>query len=239
MHPWSTRKNTTGKIYRSTKHRYLEAYNDNFIHSDVRTLFILGSRGLSGFKQDFRELDELIKTRCWLEETAIRESIAAGDDSWEEQLVLTFHRLSKTPRSADRQAYTINPEWESLHRAFHLVLIGACGSRRLVAYCEQLNDLADRYRQLAVRVAYPRRNELDEHQIIMNAAISRDSDTAVEALMDHYHRTAGIIRDSVDRISRILAKLSRFVLSDPLKIEIGIMLGWRLARYMIGQDGSE
>ncbi|HCH56805.1 MAG TPA: hypothetical protein DEV64_06915 [Rhodospirillaceae bacterium] len=236
---WSTRENTTGEIYRSTKHRYLEAYNDNIIHSDVRTLFILGSRGLSRFKQDFRELDELIKTRCWLEETAIRESIAAGDDSWEEQLVLASHRLSKTPRSDDRQAYTINPEWESLHRAFHLALISACGSRRLVAYCEQLNDLADRYRQLAVRVAYPRRNELNEHQIIMNAAISRDSDTAVEALMDHYHRAAGIIRNSVDRISRISAKLSRFVLSDPLKIEIRIMLGWRLAGYMIGQDGSE
>ncbi len=90
-----------------------------------------------------------------------------------------------------------------------------------------------------MRVAYPRRNELNEHQIIMNAAISRDSDTAVEALMDHYHRAAGIIRNSVDRISRISAKLSRFVLSDPLKIEIRIMLGWRLAGYMIGQDGSE
>lgn len=147
------------------------------------------------------ELDELIKTRCWLEETALRESIAAGDDAWEEQLVLAFHRLSKTPRSADQQAYAINPEWEALHRAFHLALIGACGSRWMLAYCEQLNDLADRYRQLAIRVAYPRRNELDEHQTIMNAAVARDADTAVEALMDHFRRTAGIIRDSVDRIS--------------------------------------
>ena len=70
-----------------------------------------------------------------------------------------------------------------------------------MAYCEQLNDLADRYRQLAIRVAYPRRNELDEHQTIMNAAVARDADTAVEALLDHYRRTAGIIRDSVDRIA--------------------------------------
>ena len=146
------------------------------------------------------ELDELIKTRCWLEETALRESIAAGDDAWEEQLVLAFHRLSKTPRSADHQAYAVNPDWETLHRAFHLALIGACGSRWLIAYCEQLNDLADRYRQLAIRVAYPKRNELDEHQTIMNAAVARDADTAVEALMEHYRRTAGIIRDSVDRI---------------------------------------
>ena len=147
------------------------------------------------------ELDELIKTRCWLEETAIRESIAAGDDAWEERLVLAFHRLSKAPRSAEQITYAINPDWEVLHRAFHLALIGACGSRWLISYCEQLNDLADRYRQLAVRVTYPRRNELDEHKAIMDAAVNRDSDRAVEVLMDHYRRTAAIIRDSVDQIS--------------------------------------
>lgn len=147
------------------------------------------------------ELDELIKTRCWLEETAIRESIAAGDDAWEERLVLAFHRLSKAPRSAERITYAINPDWEVLHRAFHLALIGACGSRWLISYCEQLNDLADRYRQLAVRVTYPRRNELDEHKAIMDAAVNRDPDRAVEVLMDHYRRTAEIIRDSVDQIS--------------------------------------
>ena len=147
------------------------------------------------------ELDELIKTRCWLEETAIRESIAAGDDAWEEQLVLAFHRLSKTPRSADQVTYAINPDWEVLHRAFHLALIGACGSRWLLSYCEQLNDLADRYRQLAVRVTYPRRNELDEHKAIMDAAVNRKPDAAVEVLIDHYRRTADIIRDSVDQIS--------------------------------------
>ena len=147
------------------------------------------------------ELDELIKTRCWLEETAIRESIAAGDDAWEERLVLAFHRLSKAPRSTEQITYAINPDWEVLHRAFHLALIGACGSRWLISYCEQLNDLADRYRQLAVRVTYPRRNELDEHKAIMGAAVNRDPDRAVEVLMDHYRRTAEIIRDSVDQIS--------------------------------------
>ena len=147
------------------------------------------------------ELDELIKTRCWLEETAIRESIAAGDDAWEEGLVLAFHRLSKAPRSADQITYAINPDWEILHRAFHLALIGACGSRWLISYCEQLNDLADRYRQLAIRETYPRRNELDEHKAIMDAAVNRNAERAVEGLMEHYRRTGDIIRESVDRIS--------------------------------------
>ncbi len=142
------------------------------------------------------ELDELIKTRCWLEETAVRESIASGDDVWEEELLLAFHRLSKAPRSADATSFAVNPDWETLHRAFHMALIGACGSRWLIAYCEHLNDLADRYRQLAIRVAYPQRNELDEHRAIKDAAIARDAEAAVAALTAHYRRTAGIIRDT-------------------------------------------
>jgi GntR family carbon starvation induced transcriptional regulator len=142
------------------------------------------------------ELDELIKTRCWLEETAVRESIANGDDAWEEELLLAFHRLSKAPRSADAASFAVNPHWETLHRAYHMALIGACGSRWLTAYCEHLNDLADRYRQLAIRGTYPQRNELDEHRAIMDAAIARDADAAVAALTAHYHRTAGIIRDT-------------------------------------------
>lgn len=146
------------------------------------------------------ELDELIKTRCWLEETALRESIANGGDEWEEELILAFHRLAKSPRSADAQTFEINPDWESLHRSFHMALIGACGSRWLTAYCDQLNDLADRYRQLAIRVTYPGRNELDEHMAIKDAAVARDADAAVKILTDHYRLTASVIRNSVSRL---------------------------------------
>tara|TARA_R110000787_G_scaffold92987_2_gene195186 strand:- start:48 stop:746 length:699 start_codon:yes stop_codon:yes gene_type:complete len=146
------------------------------------------------------ELNELIKTRCWLEERALRESIAAGGDAWEEELILSSHRLSKTPRSADAVSFEVNPQWESLHRSFHMALIGACGSRWLIAYCEHLNDLADRYRQLAIRVAYPRRNQHDEHIAIKEAALARDADAAVDALLSHYRLTADIIRTSVAKL---------------------------------------
>lgn len=146
------------------------------------------------------ELDELIKTRCWLEGTALRESINAGGETWEEQLVLAFHRLSRLPRSASPDAYERNPDWEARHRAFHLALTDAAGSRWLSAYCEQLSDLADRYRQFAAEVAYPGRAELDEHRAIMDAALARNAEAAVEALTDHYRRTGDIIRAAMARM---------------------------------------
>ena len=40
-------------------------------------------------------LVELIKTRQWLEERALRESIANRTEAWEEEIVLSFHRLMR------------------------------------------------------------------------------------------------------------------------------------------------
>ena len=147
------------------------------------------------------DLEELVKTRCWLEQIALRESIANGDDDWEEGLVLSFHRLSRVRRSSSADHYSVNPDWERLHRAFHLALLSACGSRWLLQYCAQLNDQADRYRQLAIVVSYPRRNELDEHEAMMKAATARDADEGISLLMAHYERTAGIIRESISEFS--------------------------------------
>ena len=44
------------------------------------------------------ELEELTRTRCWLEERALRESIANRTGEWEEQLVLALHRLARAQR---------------------------------------------------------------------------------------------------------------------------------------------
>lgn len=143
------------------------------------------------------ELGELLKTRCWLEEIALRQSIANGDAAWEESIVLSFHRLSRQPRSASEDAYSYNPEWENLHHAFHRNLIDACGSRWLIGYCDQLNDQTLRYRQIAAQFDDPRRNEVDEHREIMDATIARDDDQAVSLLIRHFEDTNELIRKHV------------------------------------------
>ncbi len=140
------------------------------------------------------ELVELIRTRCWLEEIALRESIANGDAAWEEQVLLAFHRLSRVPRSASETSYVVNPEWERLHGDYHRVLIDACGSRWMRGFCQQLNDQTHRYRQIAARVDDPRRDEIDEHKAIMEATIARDTGRATRLLMEHFTRTSDLIQ---------------------------------------------
>ena len=150
-------------------------------------------RGFAVAPATASDLREITQTRCWLEAIALRESLAAKSVQWEEDLVLAYHRLSKVPRSPNKEQYEENPEWERLHRAFHRALIGACGSRWLTLFCEQLADQSYRYRQLSVRRIYPKRHELDEHRVIMQAAIDGDADQVIRLITDHYQKTANVI----------------------------------------------
>jgi len=142
------------------------------------------------------ELMELVRTRCWLEEIALRESILNGDETWEEEVVLAYHRLSRAPRAVDEESFHTKPEWEAFHRQYHLALISACNSSLLLGYCAQLQEQALRYRNLTAVVAYRERHEHDEHEAIRDAVLDRNADRAVELLIAHFKVTADIVMSS-------------------------------------------
>ena len=139
------------------------------------------------------DLYDLIRMRCWTEEIALRESIAQATPEWEESILIAYHRLSRTPRSAQSEKFEFNPEWEVLHREFHTAFLGNCGSPRLLAHCELLADQSKRYRQLAASLSYPTRTERDEHKTLMDTALSGDVEAAVAAHHAHLRMTLEII----------------------------------------------
>jgi DNA-binding GntR family transcriptional regulator len=147
------------------------------------------------------ELEELTRTRCWLEERALRETLAKRTPAWEEALVLSLHRMSRTPRYLANDPANTNPEWERLHRAFHRALIAECGSRWLLGFCEQLADQAHRYRQIARTGPRARRDELSEHRAIADRAIAGDVEGAVTALTEHYRLTSEISQRQLETLS--------------------------------------
>jgi DNA-binding GntR family transcriptional regulator len=140
------------------------------------------------------DLAEITRTRCWLEEIALRESIASRSTAWEEALVLAHHRLARTPRSLADDHFENNPAWEPLHRAFHRALIGGCGSRWLLGFCEQLADQHHRYRRLSAPRAFAKRGVKDEHQQLLDATLAGDAEAAVALLRAHFQRTAQVIQ---------------------------------------------
>ena len=143
-----------------------------------------------------KELEELIRTRCWLEEIALRESIGNGDDKWEEGIVLAFHRLSRSSKTSGDDHYYTSPEWEQRHREFHQAVLSACNSDILLGYCAQLHEKTLRYRNLAAVVEYRERHELEEHEALKDAVLDRDADRAVELLIKHFRVTADIVISS-------------------------------------------
>ena len=134
------------------------------------------------------ELHELTRTRCLIEETALREALKHRDVAWEEQIVLALHRLSRAPRHLPGSVQRPNPDWEQLHRKFHRALIASCRSRWLIGFCEQLADQAYRYRQIAIGNAA--RDQMAEHRAIADHTIAGNADAAVAALKNHFQLTS-------------------------------------------------
>ena len=138
------------------------------------------------------EFREILKLRCALEDMALRESLAAGTQEWEEELVLMHHRMVRTPR--DRVA-----EFEAHHKVFHMTLIRACTSPILLRFCDRLYDLNIRYRFLAGRTkGYQARDVSKEHADILAAALDRDADFASACLLQHYRRTGQFLAERLD-----------------------------------------
>ena len=144
-------------------------------------------RGFSVSPMTITDLEELTRARCWLNEKALRESMIYGDAKWEEDVLVSYHRMVRVPRHTSDDHTLVNPDWEAAHRVFHATLISACRSSWVMGYCEQLFDAADRYRHLS-RAAHPERK--DDHREIMEATIARDAETATALLNAHFERTA-------------------------------------------------
>ena len=152
-------------------------------------------RGFHVAPASLTELNELTRTRCWVEPIALREAIAHRTPEWEYAVQSAWAELAAAPRSTERRRFVENPFWEAPHRRFHMALIATCPSHWLVTFCGQLSDHATRYRRLAMTAAFPRRDVAKEHRAIMDLALAGKADAAVAALETHYRRTAGLVSE--------------------------------------------
>jgi GntR family carbon starvation induced transcriptional regulator len=150
-------------------------------------------RGFSVAPVSLPELLDLTRARCWINEIGLRESIARGDQAWEEAVVLSFYRMQRTPRAVPNATTDRNPEWERAHREFHLSLVSGCGSNWIVGICDKLFDASERYRHWARRAGVVRSTAEEEHRAIMEAVVKRDSAAAIALLNAHFQRTAELV----------------------------------------------
>ena len=144
-------------------------------------------KGFSVAPVSREEMIDIANTLLELEAIAIRMAVEKGDDYWEAQIVARYHELSK--REMFVSDGTLDPEWEARNVAFHEALYDACGSPSLKLVCHVLYERHSRYRRLRTRQGDPTRSVAKEHEALMRATISRDTDTAVALLRKHRSAT--------------------------------------------------
>lgn len=147
------------------------------------------------------DLEELVKTRIWLETLALTESIKNGDEAWEDSLVVSCHRLARTQRRLpDDAGREVSVEWEERHKEFHMMLLNRCGSSWLLGFCSTLMDQAVRYRNLSMNnnpSKQRREGAPAEHQAILDAVLDHDTVRACVLLAEHYRITLEGLRNVI------------------------------------------
>ena len=153
------------------------------------------SRGYRVAPVSGADLAEVIRLRVMLESLALRQSIEAGDDAWEAEVLAHQHRLGKLE---SKRTHPVEAEqWAVWHRAYHKALIRACGSPILLQFCSHLHDLSDRYRRLFLSAHDFDREVPNEHRGITEAALARDAAAACELLRRHIERTGQNVLRSI------------------------------------------
>lgn len=153
-----------------------------------------GQRGFRVAPISIEDMEDITRTRAVLEAEALRQSISAGDDVWEGQLVAAFHQLSKTEERLGSAQTVKVEEWEERNRAFHEALTGACPSRWIKHFLGLLYRQSERYRYLSITTQAIPRNLHAEHTAIFKATLERDTEKACALLTEHILLTLKSVR---------------------------------------------
>lgn len=148
--------------------------------------------GFSVVPVSIEDLQELTDLRCDIEGLTLRYAVMNGDLTWESQIVAAHHRLSRTPTRAADGSGRLNDEWRLVHDQFHTALLDGCPNRRLKSIALSLRDAAEVYRRAAQRRPVGQANQRDvaqEHRELLDSAVNRDAEAAVDALQRHIRAT--------------------------------------------------
>ncbi|PPC74009.1 GntR family transcriptional regulator [Pokkaliibacter plantistimulans] len=143
----------------------------------------IGNRGFRVAAVSKEDLNDLLTTRSLIELEALRLSMKRGNHEWEAAIVARLHWMNQLTRSSllEHQA----DEFDRVHKAFHVALISACGSPRLIQFHSMLYDQTFRYRRLMMGHIHDPADFQQEHQSLADKVINRDIEGACSHLYNH------------------------------------------------------
>ena len=150
-----------------------------------------GQRGFWVPPVSEEEHQDIIRTRVVLETHALRLSIEEGDDEWEGQIVGAYHNLHRIEERFDEDPENNFLEWWERNRLFHEALVAACPLKWLLRFLRVVFDLHNRYHRFAMPGPHLSPGLFEDHRLILDAVLARESDKAVTLLESHIRRDPG------------------------------------------------
>lgn len=151
-----------------------------------------GQRGFRVTPVTLETLQDTMQRRIEIEALALTAALEDGREDWEASIVSNFYRLTRRP-AIDPETGLIASTWDQAHHSFHHSLIDGCNSHWLKYFWQILFDQSLRYRQIAVTQGALVRNDLAEHQALMDAVLSRNLPATLEASRKHIQSTYNVV----------------------------------------------
>ncbi len=140
------------------------------------------------------DLEDLTMVRTHNDALALRLAIERATLEWESDIMAKHHVLARTERRSDDDPLHIRDEWSAAHREFHAALVAGCRVPLLLDLSRTLFDSTELYRRWsAPSPAALKRDVPHEHALILEAALDRDADKAVELLTEHYDQSLRVM----------------------------------------------
>ena len=170
-------------------------------------------RGFRVASVSVTDLIDIFESLKLIEVEALGRSMVNGDDQWEANILASHHRMIRLENREASTDLAASAGWEQHHIAFHQALIAASGSPLMLKFCNNLRQLALRYRMLlgAPPVQHPQLTV--HHAPLVHAAMDRQIDKASAILTEHFNSAqrllldewAGKSRDWPDRPTVVVA----------------------------------
>ena len=158
----------------------------------------VSQRGFWVSQISHQDLLDITEARKLVEVEALRQAIIHGDIGWETRVVAARYTLERLEVSLTKKSDDAVITWENANRDFHLELISACPTRRLLQFTQQLYDQSLRYRyRTTLRRDFPRSGLSNDHTKIVQATLKRDADLACELLAAHISKIAKVAETAI------------------------------------------
>lgn len=142
------------------------------------------------------ELHDLYESLRFVSAVLLKKAIENGDESWELDVLTSFHKLSRVQHAKDGFDWQ---EWETRQHQFHVALLEGANAKNMFGFFSDLISQIKRYRFYAIVNGLDYSSGgLEDYEQIMKLVLSKEADQAVDKLDDHLSRTMQQIQATID-----------------------------------------